>query len=60
LEELDRSQTETVALLRILPAELVARKGSFWRLGFSVQDNHDHTREHIETICSSLNKGNTP
>lgn len=56
LEELDRSQTETVALLRILPPELVARKGSFWRIGNSVLENHDHSIEHIDYISANLAK----
>jgi uncharacterized protein YndB with AHSA1/START domain len=48
--EFKRSQTETVALLRSLPAELASRKGTFWRMGYQLLTLPDHVREHIGHI----------
>jgi uncharacterized protein YndB with AHSA1/START domain/uncharacterized damage-inducible protein DinB len=54
LEELLRSEAETIALIRALPSELVARKGTFWRLGYNALELPEHTREHIQQICQAL------
>lgn len=52
LEELKRSQAETLAMFAGLPDELVARKGTFWRLRYTALDQYDHVREHVEAICA--------
>jgi len=54
LEELQRNEAETVAMLAALPAEFVARKGSYWRLGYSLLSLADHTREHFAQIRAAI------
>lgn len=54
LEELQRNEAETVAMLAALPAEFVARKGSYWRLGYSQLSLADHTREHFGQIRAAI------
>jgi len=54
LEELRRNEMETVAMLAALPAEFVARKGSFWRLAYGVIQTPEHTREHAPQIRAAI------
>ncbi|MGH9200586.1 MAG: DinB family protein, partial [Vicinamibacterales bacterium] len=54
LEELGRNQAETVAMLAALPPEFVARKGSYWRLGYSLLTLADHTCEHLGQIRAAI------
>jgi uncharacterized protein YndB with AHSA1/START domain len=54
LEELKRHEAETVALLTALPPEFVARKGSYWRLGYGLLLLSLHTREHIGQIRAAI------
>lgn len=54
LEELKRNEAETVAMLTALPPEFVARKGSYWRLGYSLLSLADHTREHFGQIRAAI------
>jgi len=54
LEERKRNEAETVAMLAALPAEFVARKGSYWRLGYSQLSLADHTREHFGQIRAAI------
>jgi len=54
LEELCRNQAETAALLAALPAAFVARRGSLWRLGYSLLQAPDHNNEHITQIRAAV------
>ena len=54
LEEFQRNEIETVAMLVALPTGLVARKGSFWRLAYAVLQTPDHTREHMPQIRAAI------
>jgi len=54
LEELKRHEAETVAFVAALPPEVVARKGSYWRLGFSALQFTFHPREHLDQIRAAL------
>ena len=55
LEEMRRSKAETVAMLAALPAELVARKGSYVRLGRGLmQLTLYHVQEHTEQIREAI------
>ena len=50
IEELKRAEAETVAMLAGLPAEFVARKDSYWRLGYSALQFPEHVRDHMGQI----------
>jgi hypothetical protein len=54
LEELRRNETETVAMVAALPPEFVTHKGSYWRLGYSLLQTLDHTREHFAQIRAAI------
>jgi ribosomal protein L17 len=54
LEELQRNEQETAAMLAALPEEFVARKGGYWRVGYSVLQAPDHTRMHFEQIREAV------
>jgi membrane-associated protease RseP (regulator of RpoE activity) len=55
LEEMRRSKAETVAMLAALPPELVARKGSYVRLGRGLmQLTLYHVQEHTEQIKEAI------
>lgn len=56
LEELKRSQAETVALLSALPEEFVARKRSYWRMGYTLMQENYHLEEHLEQIKANINE----
>jgi hypothetical protein len=55
LNEYARSQTEVLSLVANLPAEFVARKGSYWRmaLGF-LEGGGWHTRSHFDQIRAAI------
>ncbi len=50
LAEFKRNQQETLALIAALPPESVARKASFWKLGYSLLSYTDHNQTHVEQI----------
>jgi uncharacterized protein YndB with AHSA1/START domain len=54
LEQLDRCQEETVAVLSALPETFVAHRGSYWRLGYRLLSSARHTDEHLEQIRAAL------
>lgn len=56
LQELKRSEAETVELIARMPAEFVARKGSYWRTAFGLLDAsyHFHFHEHIAQMTAAL------
>ena len=49
-----RSQSETVALIAGLPDDFVARKGTFWRLGFGLLQSNRHALEHVSQIAIAV------
>lgn len=52
--EWKRLNTETVALLAFLPAELMARKGSYWRLAYQCLYFPTHFFTHLEQMQTAL------
>jgi uncharacterized protein YndB with AHSA1/START domain len=54
LDELKRNQTEATATIAALPAEVVARKGTYWRLGRDLLLASEHIREHIGQIRAAI------
>ena len=54
LQELKRSETETVELIARMPAEFVARKGSYWRTAFFLLDSPFHFHEHVAQMTAAL------
>jgi hypothetical protein len=57
VDELKTARAETVALFAALPESFLARKGSFWRAGFSVADTSgDHQDTHLEQMQAALEK----
>jgi uncharacterized protein YndB with AHSA1/START domain len=58
LGELRRSQEETADMLAALPAEFVAHRGTYWRLGRSLLEGvqpPNHVQEHTAQIQSAIN-----
>jgi uncharacterized protein YndB with AHSA1/START domain len=57
VDALRRSQGETVHMLAALPAEFVAHRGTYWRLGRSMLEGlqpPSHLQEHIEQIQAAV------
>jgi uncharacterized protein YndB with AHSA1/START domain len=57
VEALKRSQSETVHMLVALPAEFVAHRGTYWRLGRSMLEGlqpPNHLQEHTEQIQAAV------
>ena len=54
LEELKCAETETVGIVAALPAEFVAHKSSYWRVGHNLLSAPDHIAEHLEQIRAAL------
>jgi uncharacterized protein YndB with AHSA1/START domain len=54
IQEWKRLNTETIALLASLPAELTQRKGSFWRLAYQCLNFPIHTLAHMEQMKTTL------
>ncbi len=50
VEELKRNRVETIATLASLPADLAARKGTFWRLSYMLLTTPEHDSLHHEQI----------
>jgi uncharacterized protein YndB with AHSA1/START domain len=54
LAELKCNEAETIALIHGLPPEFVARKRSYWRLGYNLLQNPLHVQGHLAQIESVL------
>lgn len=55
VDELKNARTETVSLIAALPDSFVARKGSYWRLGFSAADQSgDHQDTHLAQMRAAV------
>jgi len=54
IQELKRSDAETVEFIARLPAEFVARKGSYWRVAYYLLDSPFHFHEHVAQMTAAL------
>jgi len=54
LEELKRNETETAKIIAALSPEFVARKGTYWRLGYYLLQLPNHAREHLAQIRAAI------
>lgn len=54
VQEVKRSQAETVALLASLPERFVARKGTYWQVAYNALEGGFHAREHFAQITANL------
>ena len=54
LEELKRHHAETAALVANLPAEFMARKGSYWRLAYNLLEDTYHHRQHLQQMDEAV------
>lgn len=52
--EFKRTEAETIQLIAGLPANFVARKGSYWKLGFSFLQPPFHVLGHIDQIRANI------
>ncbi len=57
LQELKRSQILTTTLIKNLPKEFVAHKGSYWKLAFALLQPGTHTQDHLSQIKDAIAKG---
>ncbi len=56
VEELRRLFAETCEMIACLPESFLARKGSYWRLGFNALNFSTHVEEHLTQIQAALEK----
>ena len=54
LDELFRSEQETIYIAGHLADDFVANKASFWRVAFTLLESPVHTHEHIEQINANV------
>ncbi|HEY4688762.1 MAG TPA: SRPBCC domain-containing protein [Anaerolineae bacterium] len=54
LDALKCYEAETVAILAALPAKFVARKGTFWRMAYSLLQAPEHNDIHLEQIRAAI------
>ncbi len=54
LEELGRSQAQTVAMVEALPAEVIARKRTYWLLARDLQLAPYHLDDHLAQIQTAI------
>ncbi|MEW5989244.1 MAG: SRPBCC domain-containing protein [Chloroflexota bacterium] len=54
LAELRRNEQETVAMIAVLPADFVAGKSSYWRLGMNVLQQASHVTDHLEQMRAAV------
>jgi membrane-associated protease RseP (regulator of RpoE activity) len=55
VDELKAARAETVAMIAALPESFLARKGSYWRLGYNVADNSgDHQETHLGQMRAAI------
>lgn len=47
---------ETEAMVARLPAELVAHRGNYWRIGHNLLQNDQHWQEHMDQIKATLGR----
>jgi hypothetical protein len=54
LTELMRCEAETLAFLAGLPPEFSARKGSYWKMAYTMLQPPYHTHDHLDQIRANL------
>jgi hypothetical protein len=54
LSALRTSIEETLTYVSLLPADFVARKGSYWRFGFNLIQPNFHITAHLDQIRAAL------
>lgn len=54
MDEVSRSQKETIHFLKVLPQSFLARKGSYWKVAQNLLTNDTHMEEHTEQILDNL------
>jgi hypothetical protein len=54
LAALRASIDETLTYVALLPADFVARKGSYWRFGFGLIQPNFHITGHLDQIRAAL------
>ena len=54
IQELKRSDTETVEFIARMPVEFLARKGSYWRTAYNLLDTPFHFHEHVAQMTAAL------
>jgi hypothetical protein len=54
MDEVARSQKETIHFLKVLPQSFLARKGSYWKVAQNLLTNDTHMEEHTEQILENL------
>ncbi|MCA9927069.1 MAG: SRPBCC domain-containing protein [Anaerolineales bacterium] len=59
LDELKHLNAETVALVANLPAEFMARKGSYWRLAYQLVNEPYHHQTHMTQMREAIEKART-
>lgn len=59
LEMLKHHELETVAMLAALPADFVARKGSYWRVAYNLLQTTDHNSDHVRQIRETIEAART-
>ena len=58
--EFKRTEAETIQLIAGLPANFVARKGSYWKLGFSFLQPPFHVLGHFDQIRANMQSSSRP
>jgi len=54
MDEVSRSQKETIHFLKVLPQSFLARKGSYWKVAQNLLTNDTHMEEHTDQILENL------
>jgi uncharacterized protein YndB with AHSA1/START domain len=54
LAELKRTQSEIVAFVSVLPDEFRYRRGSYWRVGYTLVEGSIHIRSHNAQIINAI------
>ncbi|HEY4693726.1 MAG TPA: SRPBCC domain-containing protein [Bellilinea sp.] len=54
MDEVYRSQKETIHFLKVLPQSFLARKGSYWKVAQNLLTNDTHMEEHADQILENL------
>jgi uncharacterized protein YndB with AHSA1/START domain len=53
-QAMKQAEAETVAMLAALPPEFVARKGSYWRLGYNLLQDPTHSHDHFAQMRAAI------
>jgi hypothetical protein len=56
VEELRRNFAETCEMVARLPESFLARKGTYWRLGYNALNFSTHVSEHLAQVKAALDK----